>query len=51
MLDSILPSLEKMSSPNSDTIAFKWHEVDDFDLGIVEYADRYRTTSFFLQNL
>jgi len=34
--NSILPSIEKMSSPNSETIAFKWHEVDGFDLGMVE---------------
>ena len=39
--NSILSSVEKMSSSVSDKIAFKWHEVDGFDLGMVEYADKY----------
>jgi len=34
--NSILPSVKKMSSPNSYKIAFKWHEMDGFDLGMVE---------------
>ena len=49
--NSILPYVEKMLSPNTDTIGFKLHEVDGFDLGMVEQADRCRTISFLLHNL
>ena len=37
--NSILPSVDKMSYPNSDTIAFKWHGVDGFDLWLNKQTD------------
>jgi hypothetical protein len=36
-----------MSSPNNDTIAFKWHEVDGFDLGIVDRQADIEHQAFF----
>lgn len=44
--NSTIPSVEKTSSPNSETICLKWDDLPGFTLGMTEWNYRNRESNF-----